>query len=440
MRSYSPIHVRDFLREIANPVLLNTTPGRSLETSAEFRSTCSRIEKLVEGCPCQAHRIPVLVQAALHFLRKAEQFDYFNLYGMPFISAFAGAVFGWNIRFLLTRNDFPQRRILILGETGSGKEQVARLAGEIIAGLNKASYMAINAANLSETLLEAELFGHEKGVYSGAHVARDGIIKKLDGGGALFLDEVSETPPSIQARLLRFLETGEYRSLGSRQIEHAHVSIIAASNRISLHDDPDFRADLLYRLSESVIRLPPLRHITVDPDQAVRVYDHLIISTARDMAVGIHPDETQAFLFWVSEWSKSVARRLAAVWCDRQWPGNIRECRNELRQMIMSMPDHPDRDFEAAMILRQSDNYLQSTVSPPINRTSEYISELPSQPLNLRSELESMERAYYRKAAQLKHSIGGVARFLGVTRQTASRRMRAFGIQLSADFPDSETE
>lgn len=432
-------------------MLLNTTPGKTVETCPEFLTACAGVRALLGECPCPEDRIRNLVRTAIHFLRKAEQFDYFNFYGLPFITEFAGALFGWNIRFLLSRTGFPVRRILVLGETGSGKEQVARLAGEIIAGFNKAQYLAVNAANLSETLLEAELFGHEKGVYTGAHVAREGIIRQLDGGGVLFLDEISETPPSIQARLLRFLETGEYRPLGSRRTEYARISVIAASNRIDLHQDSDFRSDLLYRLSESVIRLPPLRQIVSDPDRAVRIYDHLITSAADDMTEDVDDPEKQAFTSWVSEWSKTAARHLASEWSGRSWPGNIRECKNEIRQLIAATPGRLEADskrrlhpagripseFEtpskpgtsAGFLTLTEPGSLQTTPDARASRLTVTIRN-PEAPIDLLAELESVERNCYHLAACTATSIDAVARFLGVTRQTASRRMRAFGIRL----------
>ncbi len=422
LNSYKPLPISEFLRVIANPVILNTAPNDALIKSKAFKDACHSIQIMVNLPEKYSHRLPPVVSAAVQFLQTAEYYDYFNLYGMPFITSFAAAIFGWNVRFLLAQHRFPDRRILIRGETGTGKEQVARLIGEIISGHNKAEFMAVNAANLSETLVEAELFGYEKGAFTGAVKSREGLLQKLSGGGVLFLDEVTETPPLIQAKLLRLLESGEYRPVGSDKIRTVDLSIVAATNRQDPFKYEGFRNDVLYRLSETVIELPPLREILESQDLAVSIYDHLIQSTASDMSKNIDSTEKQAFLSWVSEWSKSVARELSRKWTGYQWPGNIRECRNSLRHVIMNY-----RDLETGKIPDQ----LLEIPDPPIPHELEPLLEIPtdSGPVNLKKRLERLERSYYQWAAGKSHNIEAVAGRLGVTRQTASRRMKSFGIR-----------
>lgn len=420
LQKYEPLPVANFLRVIANPVILNTAPNENIATLPEFKAACHSIQTQVNLQKTHSRRLPAIMSAAIHFLRKAEHYDYFNLYGIPFITSFAGAVFGWNIRFLLAQKRFPDRRILIRGETGTGKEQVARLIGEIIAEFNTAKFITLNAANLSETLMEAELFGYERGAFTGAEKRRKGILADLDGGGVLFLDEITETPPAIQAKLLRLLETGEYRPVGSNAIHTARISIVAATNRQDLFQSDSIRNDLLYRLSESTIELPPLRQITEETDRAVLVFDHLILSAARDLCQNIDSVERQLFLSWVTEWSKSVARQLAQKWSGHQWPGNIRQCRNALRQVIMNYNES------------SSEESLEELPAPgkQTHQVSSRLSTLNTdQPVNLKQQLERCERAYYVWASKQARSIEAVAGYLGVTRQTASRRMKAFGLK-----------
>jgi len=412
--NYQPLPVTDFLRVIAKSAIVNAAPDDDPSNHPQFNTLHTGISAQFNLTPPLTRRLPPILAAAVTFLRKAQHYDYFNLYGIPFITDFATAVFGWNIRFLLARDHFPERRILIHGETGTGKEQVARLIGDIITGCNHSAFMAVNAANLSETLMEAELFGYVKGAFTGAAQNRDGILHRLGNGGVLFLDEISETPPAIQARLLRLLETGEYRPVGSTRTFRAHLSIAAASNRPDLFDHRTLRSDVLYRLSEAIIRLPPLRDITADPHRAVRMYDHLVLSVAREMTDGIDPVEQREYLAWVSEHGKRLAQQLATRWTGRSWPGNIRECRNAIRGVIMQCRDDLDDGIDGTAGLKS-----------PLPSATDTL------PVDLKAILEQVERQYYLRAASRATGIEAVARQLGVTRQTASRRLKAFKININ---------
>lgn len=425
MLQYQPLPVTEFLRVIAKSAIVNAAPDENPTEHPHFNTLRTGISQQFDLPKNLARRLKPVLAAAVTFLRKAQHYDYFNLYGIPFITDFATAVFGWNVRFLLAQDHFPDRRILILGETGTGKEQVARLIGEIIAGCNRSDCMTVNAANLSETLMEAELFGYVKGAFTGAHQNRDGILHRIGHGGVLFLDEVSETPPAIQARLLRLLETGEFRSVGSTRTHRASLSVIAASNRPNLLESTTFRNDVLFRLSESVIHLPPLRDITADRDRALRTYDHLILSTARDMTAAIDTAERHAFLAWVTEHGKILAKNLVAEWAGRTWPGNIRECRNAIRGII----------HQSADTFRHRFHDSPPASSPGAPATLDTGFPLPT---DLKAALERVERQYYLQAARQAPNIEAVARLLGVTRQTASRRLKAFGINVGQQSRKTE--
>src|SRR5262249_54816299 len=149
-----------------------------------------------------------------------------------------------------------RRTTLICGPTGSGKEVVARALHNQSA--NDTPYVAVHCGALPEQLLEAELFGHTRGAFTGATQARPGLIRSA-AGGTLFLDEIDSLTGGAQIKLLRFLETGEFRAVGSDRVEHADAWVLAATNRDLAESvrRREFRADLMYRLDVMRIDLPP---------------------------------------------------------------------------------------------------------------------------------------------------------------------------------------
>jgi len=149
--------------------------------------------------------------------------------------------------------------VLILGESGSGKELVARAIHEQSLRAEN-NFVAVDCCTLQESLFESELFGHEKGAFTGAEAKKKGLIEGASGG-TLFLDEIGEIPPVIQAKLLRVLETGKFRRVGGTKDISSNVRIVAATNRDlkKMSDNNEFRADLYYRLDAFSLHNPPLR-------------------------------------------------------------------------------------------------------------------------------------------------------------------------------------
>jgi DNA-binding NtrC family response regulator len=209
--------------------------------------------------------------------------------------------------------------VLITGESGTGKELVAR-------GLHALShrrhrpFIAANVAALSDTLLESELFGHEKGAYTGAIAQRKGLFELADRG-TLFLDEIGEMPTTTQSKLLRVLEQQEFMRVGGETPIRVDVRVVAATNQPLRHlvDTGDFRRDLYYRLNVLHIELPPLRDrredIPILVDQFVRT-----TSGEHDLApVDITPEAL-------------------AILIEHDWPGNIRELRNLIESVVVMMP------------------------------------------------------------------------------------------------------
>jgi transcriptional regulator with GAF, ATPase, and Fis domain len=203
---------------------------------------------------------------------------------------------------------------LVLGESGTGKELVARAIHDFSARA-KRPFLSVNCSGLTDTLLEAELFGHAKGAFTGAVGERPGLFEAADGG-TLFLDELASTSPAFQASLLRALQSGEVRRVGSTQARKVNVRVIGASNA-PLRDlvaAGSFRADLFYRLSVFSIELPPLRARAGDIELLIPCFLQRFAS----------PDEAIPHL------TREAMEALASY----QFPGNVRELENALRRAV----------------------------------------------------------------------------------------------------------
>jgi DNA-binding NtrC family response regulator len=231
--------------------------------------------------------------------------------------------------------------VLIQGETGSGKEVVARLLHDLSRRAN-GPFIAINCGAVSRELLESELFGHEKGSFTGATAAKIGLIAAAEGG-TLFLDEIGEMPGPMQVSLLRFLDRGEYRPVGSTRALHADVRIVGATNQDiqELILQGRFRDDLLYRINTVTLRVPPLRERKED---LPRLIDH-ILQTLRV------PGATKRKVS-----SEGMQQLLA-----HSWPGNIRELRNVVERIVlMSTGTEPISREEVVQVLPKGQGSLQS--------------------------------------------------------------------------------
>ena len=207
-------------------------------------------------------------------------------------------------------------RVLILGETGTGKEVVARLIHES-SPRHGQPFFAVSCANFTESLLESQLFGHEKGAFTGAASLQLGVFEMADGG-TLFLDEVGEIPLNLQAKLLRALETGRFRRVGGTDELTVDGRVVAATNRNLLEEvrEGNFRADLYYRLDTITIHAPALRDI---PDDIPRIAQDLIYRLSH--ARRIPP--------WKLTKNEIDALR------SHSWPGNVRELQNVIERAIV---------------------------------------------------------------------------------------------------------
>ena len=231
--------------------------------------------------------------------------------------------------------------VLIQGETGSGKEIAARLLHDL-SRRTSGPFLAVNCGAVSRELLESELFGHEKGSFTGATAAKPGLIAAAEGG-TLFLDELGEMPGPMQVSLLRFLDRGEYRPVGSTRTLQANVRVVGATNQDiqELVHQGRFRDDLLYRINTVTLRVPPLRERKED---LPKLSEH-ILSTLRI------PGTTKRTL------SPEAIQALAG----HSWPGNVRELRNVLEGIVlMSNGTGPISREEVLALLPNTRNTFQT--------------------------------------------------------------------------------
>ncbi|MDR1922515.1 MAG: sigma-54 dependent transcriptional regulator [Candidatus Adiutrix sp.] len=280
--------------------------------------------------------------------------------------------------------------VLITGESGVGKEVAARAIQRKSARADK-PFVIVNCAALAENLLEAELFGHEKGAFTGAERRREGRLKAADGG-TLFLDEIGETSPALQAKLLRAIQEGEIQPVGSDETEIVDVRFIAAANRDLKAEVAAgrFRADLFWRLNVVNLKIPPLRDRPEDLPALTQFFIRRYALKNRKEVKGLSPGAL-------------------ALISRHKWPGNIRELQNAVERAVILMrgeylteKDLPDLSGAIG-------------VWPQPEKAAEAAPDLPAWPLNL----EDLEKMAVGNA--LTHTGGNKSRAaetLGVARKT----------------------
>jgi two-component system NtrC family response regulator len=279
---------------------------------------------------------------------------------------------------------------MLLGASGTGKELLAR-------GLHDASprrsgaFIAINCAAIPETLLESELFGHEKGAFTGAVKTTPGKIEQAQGG-TLFLDEVGDIPLPLQVKLLRFLQERVIERIGGRTPIAVDTRIVCAThqNLDAMIAATSFREDLYYRLAEIVIRIPTLKE---RPGDAALLARHFLKRYARDMnptVKGLAADALAALDVW-------------------HWPGNVRELENRMKRAVIMA----DGKYISAADLDLSGDAMDG---PDV--------------INLKTVRETADRVAIRRAiARTQGNISGAAKMLGISRPTLYDLMKSYDIQ-----------
>lgn len=204
--------------------------------------------------------------------------------------------------------------VLISGESGVGKEVFPQIIHQL-SPRKHGPYIAVNCGAIPEGTIDSELFGHEKGSFTGAHEARKGYFE-VSNGGTIFLDEVGELPPGTQVRLLRVLETGEFMKVGSSKVQKTDVRVVAATNVDLLHaiEHGKFREDLYYRLNTVPIRVPPLRDRQEDIHLIFRKFAHDFAERYKVPAISLSTDAQKLLI-------------------EYRWPGNVRQLKNITEQM-----------------------------------------------------------------------------------------------------------
>ncbi|HUI69619.1 MAG TPA: sigma-54 dependent transcriptional regulator [Spirochaetia bacterium] len=287
--------------------------------------------------------------------------------------------------------------VLIQGESGTGKELVAR-AIHYRGPRSARPFIALNCAALPETLLESELFGHAKGSFTGATSEKKGLFEEADGG-TLLLDEIGDMPAALQAKLLRVLQEGEVRRVGSASVRRVDVRIIASTNKdlASLIRAGTFREDLFYRLAVIPIIIPPLRERREDIEPLCR---HFMTVQSAKLSREV-PTLDPLSMEWMLEYS---------------WPGNVRELENVIaRAMTLSSALHiPNEEFRRIFSLGQAQSPGRQA-APLISQTA---------PEREQQEREAIVRALHEgNGNQTK-----AAKMLGMGRNTLWRKMKKYGI------------
>jgi two-component system, NtrC family, response regulator len=292
--------------------------------------------------------------------------------------------------------------VMVLGESGTGKELVARAVHDISPRASK-RFVAINCAAIPDALLESELFGHEKGSFTGAVKQTIGKIETASKG-TLFLDEIGDLPLPLQAKLLRFLQTRTIERIGGREEIPVDVRVVCATHQDlkALIKDGRFREDLYYRLAEIVVNVPPLRERVGDATLLAHAFVHRFGAELKRGTMTLLPDA------------------LAAI--ERHaWPGNVRELENVMKRAVVMA------DGKAI-----SAGDLDIDASCPTDDEAE--------PLNLRAVRDSAEhRALLRALARANGNLTRAAELLGISRPTLYDLMNRFGMKSSASASAMES-
>jgi len=387
------------------PVIMMTAYGSVADAvRAMQRGARDYVQK-----PFELDEIQLKVEHALHGTRQQRELSYYRERTAAAVTILGESAAAKRLRAVVERlahmtsaAGAPAPTVLLLGETGSGKGHVAR-AIHATSGRRNGPFIEVNCTALPENLVEAELFGYEKGAFTDAKTARAGLFETAEAG-TLFLDEIGHISPALQAKFLKVIEDKVVRRIGANAARRIDVQIIAATNRdleAAVHLK-EFREDLYQRLSVAVIRIPPIREREGD---AVRLARALLEEACRRYAV---PPRT------LSSEAETMIARYA-------WPGNVRELGNVMERTVLFSDNNP---------VRADDLGLPSPASTAgrvaVTTAGEVQIDFPNNGLSL----EAVERALLVRA--LEKAAGNqsaAARLLGVSRDTLRYRLEKFGLE-----------
>jgi len=349
--------------------------------------------------PLDLHHLEIVLNKALKERRQNEELRLLkeqmihqsSFEGMVGVSPAMQRIYG-----MIRRLAPSDTTVLVQGETGTGKELVAR-AIHTCSDRRGKGFMAINCGALTETILESELFGHEKGAFTGAIQQKYGLLEQAQGG-TLFLDEIEEMSPALQVKLLRAIQEREVLRVGAEQPTSVDFRLIAATN-VDLHERMEqgvFRADLFYRLSVVVIDLPPLR---VRREDIPLLVTHFVTIYAEKSGRPV----------------REIAPETMMVLKTYAWPGNVRELENTLEQAML---------FSDGEMITPGD--LPLHIAP---LTSESGDVETYDDISFRKARERFEREYLEMMlARTGGNVAEAARRAGLNRQHFYQKMKRYGI------------
>jgi DNA-binding NtrC family response regulator len=437
-----------FLEGLPEPHILFDTQYRILAANAAYRRqfspdrsvvgrTCFEVshrfnvpcDQAGETCPLSRSRESGQRERVLHLHHTPKGEDYVNIELAPLLDASGQQAFyvekmeplrvaqgqgtaqgliGRSAAFMqmlsmVARVAPSQATVLLLGESGTGKELVARVIHEASSRANRA-LVPVDCSSLPENLFESELFGHERGAFTGANSTRGGLVEAASGG-TLFLDEVGDIPLAMQVKLLRLLETGTYRRVGSTEQRYADIRVVSATHRDldQMVAQGQFREDLYYRLSTFPVHLPALRERR---DDVALLAAALLERVAAKRKLVLSED----------------ALKLLQV---QNYPGNVRELRNLLERAALMCDGNVLEAEHVTQALRSGRRSGDAALAPPLVMLKRQAS--PAQPgTTTTSPLSAAAlAALARVAQQHQGSRAELAAQLGISERSLYRKLKA---------------
>ncbi len=384
-------------------------PTTAVILMTAFGSVSTAVEAMKSGAfdyvqkPFEIEEMEVKIQKALEMRRMQHEIDYLrhaqgDIYDFERIIGSSGAL--EKVLGVVRKVARSNTTVLVRGETGTGKELIA---GAIHHSSHRASrsFVKVNCAALQENLLESELFGHEKGAFTGADKQRIGRFEQADGG-TLFLDEIGDMSPNTQAKILRVLQEHEFERLGGTRTIKVDVRLIAATNRdlTLMVEAGAFREDLYYRLNVVTIEMPPLRERKEDIAALANFFIKRFSGELKKKIDGLSPDALKLLMRY-------------------HWPGNIRELENAIeRAMLLADQEHIGTD----------DLRLGDTGSPGSPRENTSVVKIP--PTGI--PLEEVERLALIEALKMSNWVQkDAAELLAISPRVMNYKIKTLGI----DFP-----
>ena len=384
-------------------------PTSAVILMTAFGSVSTAVEAMKNGAfdyvqkPFEIEEMEIKVDKALEVRRMQHQIDYLrhaqgDIYEFDRLIGSSGAL--EKVLGIVRKVAKSNTTVLVRGETGTGKELIA---GAVHHNSHRAqrNFIKVNCAALQENLLESELFGHEKGAFTGADKQRIGRFEQADGG-TLFLDEIGDMSPNTQAKILRVLQEHEFERLGGTRTLKVDVRLIAATNRDlpTMVSAGTFREDLYYRLNVVTIDMPPLRERKEDIQALAAFFINRFAGELKKKIEGVEPDALKLLMRY-------------------NWPGNIRELENAIERSILMT----ESQFIGAEDLRLGEAETTGTVG--LRETSALVKIPPSG-----VPLEEIERSALTEALKMSNWVQkDAAELLGISPRVMNYKIKTLGIE-----------